>query len=227
MENQTEKQIHTDLSDYVNSICEILTLENRLLLVGSLQKYDANAQNIFVELKNNDTVPRPQKVGETVKVQFHHSRNKERITVFLGKLFGCDRISWRIQLQEEIMRLETRQNFRQRVQGTAQVKRIWSATLQGSFQPCELVDISLGGICFRSELKYTVKETLFFSSVKLVPHGHTYSFHCIVRRIQPDAKNPKFNLYGCEFRGLEVQEENLLCRDIFTLQSTELNYWKK
>ena len=224
---QEKNAIQTDLNSWVGCSCEVLSLENQLLMVGFFSRYTAENHEVFVELYNNDTIPaRPRNFGDSVKIQLHHLNKDGSVQVFMGAISGSTDKVWRIRLEKEVMRTETRQTFRQRANCGAMIARVWTEQFHGASHLCELVDISLGGLCFHSNLKYIIRERLVLSEIQLLPEGRTYTFNCIVRRIQEDVDNPEFHLYGCQFIGLSDEDESDLCQDIFTLQSQELSRWR-
>ena len=221
-----QKEIQNSISACVGSLCEVLTLENSLLFVGPLQRYNPANDEITIELYKDAIPPRVSTFRDMVKVQLHRSANKEMVQVFFGVISGTTDRIWKIQLEKAVLHSETRQNFRQRVNCNAVIARVWNETYRGPEHFCTLSDISLGGLSFRSDLTFFLRERLLFSDVCLRPEGHIYNFRCIVRRIQQDHRDPQIHLYGCQFLQLSPQDETLLCQDIFAMQSDELNRWR-
>lgn len=226
-DDKMQPDLEQSIRPYIGSICEVLTPQNDLLLIGTLQRYSAAKNEVFIELYKGAVPPRQQNYKESVKIQMHRAKNKEKVQVFLGTITGTSNHDWKIQLNDSVLLSETRQNFRQRTHSKAEVARIWTESYKSSPTPCKLVDISLGGLCFRSNLKYLLREHLLISCVQLRQKGAVYEFNCIVRRIQPGNDGSEDTLYGCEFLELSPQKENSLCQDIFALQSNELTRFKK
>ena len=226
-DDKMQAQIEESIQSFIGSTCEVLTPHNDLLLVGTLHRYNAANTEVFIELNQGAIPPRAKSYKDTVKVQFHRPQNKESVQVFWGIVTGISSRDWRIQLNEAVLVSETRQTFRQRTHCKVDVTRIWTESYKSSPTPCQLVDISLGGLCFRSHFKYLLREHLLVSSVQLREGGTIYDFNSVVRRIQSDRGDSDDILYGCQFLELTPQDENALCQDIFALQSEELTRFKK
>ena len=80
-----------------------------------------------------------------------------------------------------------------------------------------LVDISLGGLMFRSKEEFRVDDKF---NIVIPAMGDTMLFSCEVRR-QVERPDGEYG-YGCEFMDMATQQEDLLYRYILKRQSDQL-----
>ena len=81
----------------------------------------------------------------------------------------------------------------------------------------ELVDISLGGVLFKSKREYRIGEQL---TIRIPILGSTTAFHCIVRRHVEFDKG--YLGCGCEFTELTMLQEDQLYKFMLKKQNDQL-----
>lgn len=216
--------------EYVGSICELKSLDNRLIAVGRIIKIDFEALEIAAG--EDEYMPLIQ---YRLPVKIHvHSQHGNRVLVGITYL-STDRFT-RLEEVKPLQDFERRGAFRVNsgVQGTlspliSQTQRRAFEEKLASLPPEEaealeaktfcrvnVVDISLTGVRLSSprplhELEQFILE---FQPVKL-----PMSLHIKVERL---IRMPDETLqYGCSFVDIQDRQTDLLCRDLFTLQRLE------
>lgn len=198
------------------ALCEVMTMENRLLFVGSLTDGRLDANEICVELHKGGRIPLGIIHRMEVKVRVHVRGGD--VVLLLGEVTRSGSEFCWLEVQEITTRPERRENFRIKVQAQAAV-----TGEDGETAPCDLVDISLTGLCFSSRMDYQIGEKLTIHGLQLRRAGTVYELDCHVCRTAPDQACDGRSLYGCRFSGLTGVKEDWLCRDIFALQARGIN----
>lgn len=208
--------------------------ENLLIEVGMrLEAIRANEQLVFLgrvkELKGTvlklandagDSVP-PAVYGTEVKLRGVWPR--VGLVTYHGTVYGCTADSWMIGDLQEWYGWERRSFYRQSVSIDASVLCTYRAILKTieieSKVPCQLRDISASGAMLAcSREVYSVGDLLSVTDAVLIPGEKPISFHCEVKRIE---RARTFNLYGCEFHGMSIAEQDVIARAVFRLQQEE------
>lgn len=214
------------VSEYINSLCEVLTEENRLLFVGVISDYDDKTKKIRVELRRGAATPQGVIFNTKVKLRLNSTKGKRHIVLFCGIIAQCANDYWIIEWKDTVSYEEGRESFRQPVRANGLIHKIEDLSSQEKDIPCRLVDISLTGVGFQSKGLYELGENLELSIDHLCENGAGYSLCCtVVRREDPKQQDdlPPVYKYGCSFFSLSEREEDRLYRDILNLQQQSLN----
>lgn len=210
-----------EIQQYINSICEVLNLENHVHFIGRIRAYDRAKDEITVQLRRG--LSTPQGVLYHAPVKLHIEKNGEEIILLYGVLERCAADHWRIRLQRACAMAERRGSFRQPLRHiSAVVQPLEETDVQEGGQDapkeelCPIVNISLSGLCFESRQTYAVGSRLLISGLRVRPEGALYHFTCTVKRSTPQKKNA-FH-YGCAFDTLSARRQDALFQDLFALQ---------
>ena len=202
----------------IGAKCEVMTESNLLLYIGILAGYRRDVSQIQVDIHRGDIVP--QYVVHKSPVRVRVRMPGYGLLLIYGKVIGMTRSFYRIEVVEAVRSKEHREYFRQRLDGKAVV------TLAGAGSPqpesvCQLVDVSLNGISFRSRTAYAQESNLILSDVYINKHAKPYTFRVLVRRVGRDTESGWF-VYGCRFLDLPEKDENRLSGDIVRLQAEDI-----
>ena len=206
-------------SDWVGALCEVLTMENGLLFVGTVGTYEPATGEISVELRKGESTPRGIIHRTEVKVRIHALRGQSGVVLMYGAVTRNTADLWWIEVDRTIACLERRESFRLPLKGAATI-----SGADGGLLTCELVDISLTGVGFRCRELFAEGERLLLSGLRLLEGGLDYTFRCQVQRVVDSGEKEKWRyFYGCSFYDLRSGQEARLCQDIFALQSRAIN----
>ena len=206
-------------ADWVGALCEVMTMENGLLFVGTVGAYDPAEGEISVELRKGESTPRGIIYRTEVKLRLHALRGQSGVVLVYGAVTRNTADLWWIEVDRTIACLERRESFRLPLKREAMI-----SGPGGGLQPCELVDISLTGVAFRCQEPFQEGDRLLLSSLHLLEDGLDYTFRCEVRRMTEGAEGEKWRyFYGCSFYDLRSGQEDRLCQDLFALQSRAIS----
>ncbi len=124
---------------------------------------------------------------------------------------------------------EQRAFFRQRIslKTPALCARRSSAGVEAKrAAPCQILDISAGGMLLTSQEEYQEGNRLSITGVYLVDPEDPFAFRCLVRRVG-DAEEDGSIRYGCQFESIAPREQDRLLSAIFTLQREEIRRQKE
>lgn len=205
--------------NWIGALCEVLTMENGLLFVGTVGAYEPATGEISVELRKGESTPRGVIYRTEVKVRIHALRGQSGVVLMYGAVTRNTADLWWIEIDRTIACLERRESFRIPLKGEAYI-----TGAEGEKLPCELVDISLTGVAFRCHKPFAEGERLLLSDIRLLEDGLDYTFRCQVQRVVDDEEQGKGRYFcGCSFYDLRSGQEDRLCQDIFALQSRAIN----
>lgn len=199
------------------AVCEVTSLRNELLMVGTVEMYNAKMKEIRIDIQRQRAAAEESEMDPAVKIVIHDKQEEDEVLLFYGTAYQRSDEFWCIKLDEIEEHREARENFRMPVKSAARVK----ADGAGS-EMCSVEDISITGICFLSRKPYAVNEKLSLSELILVDNGTCYTLPVeIVRRQETVTESGEECFrYGCRFLDITEKDQNEICRDIFTLQST-------
>ncbi len=208
--------------NYINSVCEIKTPENRLLGTGILEKITEEAIQIC---KKDDTLPTLH-CDTFVNVHIRHSSLGSKILV--GKVFLSTSEMIRIIDVQNLTDFERRNFFRLRVGISTQAYMIKSqneATPAGTnaqLFPVKLTNLSLSGCFVESKKKLEIGDSF---SMSLPLDGARITLNCEIRR-KPKSEG-RYSGYGCVFLELTNRQSDLLCQYIFNKQREQIKTARK
>lgn len=209
---QTDEFYESLLPELTGSICEVLTLENRLLFVGEFYSYDPVERLLQVNLRRGDATPGGVIHHTPVKLQLHGSFG-DHIPLLYALVLRCAPTFWRLELERADFRPNQRRSFRQQLALDGSVGLHPNKTV-----PCRLLDLSVTGVLLQCREDFSEGDTLYLSIPPLRPEGDGYFLVCIVRRVQAPADEFDMPSYGCEFAALSRRDEDRMYHDLFRLQ---------
>lgn len=208
------------LNIQTGSIVEVLTQDNRLEVLGRVIAYtgdmisiqDAQGRDLPSVLYNRDVKLRIMQNGVS--------------GIILGKICGSTRQFWKIDRLQKTTVSEKRENFRQVVRTGAKVQCLQRSTkaprLSRGQDPstCSVLDISTGGILFRSTEPFQLGDRLLLTDVR-IGQEKPFRFTCFVLRVENvPGRGWQF---GCQFESMDQREEDRLLRAIFSVQRQEIH----
>lgn len=197
-------------------MAEVMTPENRLIYVGKIDKIQSGG--VYIREAKDDTLPMVL-VNKPVKVRFYGETGS---IVLQGKVCGSTLKMWKVDRLESTFTKEQRAFFRQSISVNIEARCCKRAARGGSgvLVPCQVLDISAGGILISSTEIFTEGDRIQISGAALIPSESAFSFNCQVRRAGEWEKG--VNRYGCQFEALSPKDQDRLLRAIFTIQREEI-----
>lgn len=210
------------LDSYVGSSSVIKAKNNDLITMGVLRRIGKNYIDIGSSRNELPSIP----YNLLVKVEIYNTQLGFR--VLIGRVYlSSPKLARIIDLNEatnderrEYFRISSRDsgiiyNF-MREPGEAEAGSE-SGDVDYNGLKVNLVDISLGGLMFRSREVFHVDDKF---NIVIPAMGDSMLFACQVRR-QVERPDGEYG-YGCEFMDMAVQQEDLLYRYILKRQSDQL-----
>ncbi len=184
---EKEEKVYSEYagSQYVGSVCKILDYENKQYFLGKIEAYDIEYNEFQIAPYRMESIPRTVRYNTPVKLQI---QSGEHLTMLYGAARKQDRDYWWVTLDTVQNCEEQREGFRQILQGKSTITRPDKNESEKVF--CDLVDISLTGICIKCAEDMEVGERIIVHDVMLyagVREKHTLV--CQVRRVF--ARGPK------------------------------------
>ena len=201
-------------------VLEILTMENELIFVGSVEKI----KDSMIQIEDNSGAVLPQiDYNSTVKLR---GLSKSQPLTMSGVIRGTSRDFWRIDNLKLLQTEERRQNFRQNTTLEGQVMCVNSVfgvdnnneQKSGTFI-CRVVDLSSTGVRLRTDGTFEKGDMLFLVDVRISLQEPALNATSIVRRV---IENDGVREYGCEFYGLSETEHEDIARVVLSIQRREL-----
>lgn len=203
---------------------EVLTPDNKLTFLGKIGEVESAMLQIVGA--RGEELP-PVLYNEKVKLRAFGSGG--RTIVFFGQVCGSSDKAWWVDRLYCMNHEERREYFRQSISVSAQALHA-NSIFQPEYsmggrkdiqpQPCQLVDISLGGLLMVSKETYQQGDWLLVTGASIVSELETFSFTCrVVRVIQDEQGRTR---YGCQFVGLTPKEEDRLLQAILLAQRKDL-----
>lgn len=220
-ETQTRRQLRLDevlgSGARQGAAVEVMTPDNRLLFVGKIEAIQENA--VRIREANDDTLPMVV-VNTDLKLRFFTDTGN---VVLYGKVCGSTMRMWKVDQLRTAFAKENRAFFRQSVSVgiSAQCgKRPAKGGRPNVLFPCQVLDISAGGILISCKEVFAEGERLLVTDASLLAGEPNFQFDCMVRR--GGAWNKGVAHYGCQFVTLSAREQDRLLRAIFTIQRQEI-----
>lgn len=196
---------------------EVFTAENQLSFVGRVEGVRSGA--VILREAKGDELP-PVMYNKEVKLRYFRDTGN---VILRGKICGSTDMIWKVDRLESTFTKEQRAYFRQRISPHAPAKcfrRSARGVVAREGYPCEVMDVSAGGLLMVSGEVYQVGDRLIVAGARLVPDMDSFGFECRVRRVgAPEMGTIR---YGCQFESLSLKEQDRLLRAIFTVQREEI-----
>lgn len=186
-DTEKEEKVYSEYagSHYVGTVCKILDYENKQYFLGKIEAYDIKYNEFQIAPYRMESIPRTVPYNTPVKLQI---QSGEHLTMLYGTARKQDRDYWWVTLDTVQSCEEQREGFRQVLRGKSIITRPDKNESEKVF--CDLVDISLTGICIKCAEDLEVGERIVLHDVTLyagVEDKHTLV--CQVRRVF--ARGPK------------------------------------
>ncbi len=215
LENYINDNNELDFSicnNYIDSKCQIMSQENVLFFNGIINEYIEKDKQLKISDNTNDILPAGVTYNTNLKINIKTNSN---ILIIYAILKQQTNTFWIVELDKIIKIQENRSCFRQTLRCRGIIT--YTEELKETKIPCDLIDISLTGISFRSTINFDIDEKLTIDNVVLFKDSATiYKFDCIIKREFKDENNN--TCYGCMFEKMPKEVEDKLCTDIFQLQ---------
>lgn len=196
---------------------EVMTPENRLLFVGKIDTIQSGA--VCVRDTNDDMLPMVL-INKELKLRFFTEQGS---VVLHGKVCGSTMRMWKVDRLQSAFTKEHRAFFRQSI-SVAVAAQCGKRTTRGGrpnvMFPCQVLDISAGGMLLSCGEVYAEGNYLLVTDVGLLADEPPFSFNCVVRRSGEWKKG--VTRYGCQFVALSPKDQDSLLRAIFTIQREEI-----
>jgi len=202
---------------YPGMMAEVMTPENRLIYVGKVEKIQNGG--VYIREAKEDSLPMAL-VNKPLKVRFYR---EEGSIVLKGKVCGSTLRMWKVDRLETTFVQEQRAFFRQSISVNIQAKcgkRSARGGLPNEYFPCQVLDISAGGMLISCGEILTEGDRLVIADVPLVSGAPTFTFNCQVRRAVEWKKDVQ--RCGCQFDSLSSRDQDRLLQAIFTIQREEI-----
>lgn len=196
---------------------EVMTPENRLLFVGKIEAAQEGA--VCIRDANDDMLPMVL-VNKDLKLRFFTDQGS---IVLQGKVCGSTMRMWKVDRLRSAFTQEHRAFFRQSisVEIVAQCgKRTARGGRPNALFPCQVLDISAGGMLLSCREIYAEGDLLLVEDAPLLANAPAFSFNCLVRRSGEWKKGVV--RYGCQFVALTARDQDRLLQAIFTIQREEI-----
>lgn len=198
-------------------MAEVMTPENRLVYVGKVEKIQSGG--VYIREANEDTLPMVL-VNKPLKIRFYREQGS---IVLKGKVCGSTMRMWKVDRLESTFTQEQRAYFRQSISVNIEArcgKRGGRGVRPGVLSPCQVLDISAGGMLINCAEIFFEGESIQITNVSLAAGTPDFSFNCQVRRAGEWEKG--VNRYGCQFESLSPRDQDRLLHAIFTIQREEI-----
>lgn len=196
---------------------EVLAVDGRRAFMGKVESCRGGA--VVIRDSRGDDLP-PVTYNAEVHLRFFHGEGN---TELKGKVCGSTGQFWKLDRLEGSFTKEQRAFFRQRIRTDTRARccRLSGVGVQGTTPiPCQVLDVSAGGILISCTGIYEVGDRLSVDNVRLTQRGEPFSFSCLVRRV--GERSVGGIRYGCQFRTLSAKEQDRLLQAIFIVQREEI-----
>ena len=210
-----------DLSDgYVGSSCVIKAKNNDLITMGVMHRIGKNFIDIGSSRNELPSIP----YNLLVKIEIYNTQIGFK--VLIGRVYLSSPKLARVIDLNEATNDERREYFRISTRDTGGIYNCMRGddildmeeeSTDYNGLKVHLVDISLGGLMFRSREVFKVNDRF---NIVIPAMGDSMLFTCEVRR-SVDRPDGEFG-YGCEFMEMATKQEDLLYRYILKRQSDQL-----
>lgn len=206
-----------DLSEgYIGSSCVVKAKNNDLLMMGTLHRIKTS----FIDISSTRNELPVISYNLFVKVEVYNARLGFR--VLIGRVYISNQELIRIIDLNEATNDERREYFRISTRCDGIIFNLTHQQPDGTIKEYQdfkvsLVDISLGGLMFRTDEIFKINDRL---NIVIPAMGDSMLFACEVRR---QINRPEGGYgYGCEFMEMATRQEDLLYRYILRRQGDQL-----
>lgn len=213
---------------YLDTICEVKTMENELLVVGRVKQVVSKLSLCLDIIEAEGNLMPLTFYGAPLKIVLHSSANG--MLVIGGKVYLCNKAFWRVSNLVEFQNVERRGYFRVSTDATGMAAPLVNVNTAGIVSETEdgeevqepptysvqLINISLSGVLFVSEHRFAAMQYLHLHSFQLSDDPTPFSLVCRVRRC--DEETSAGYLCRCSFEDVHQRDSDRLCKAIFAVQ---------
>ena len=176
--NETPQQESHPERSYEGEVCRVLNDKNACFFVGKIEEYDEAKKEVKISAYRSDSIPSRTHFNDYVKL---YIQNSNHVTTMYGTVTRQSSDFWWVTVSEIVQHSNQREGFRQIVHGSAIVTQ---KTAVGTLEiPCELIDISLSGVCISCDQELQKDEKILLSGVSLYTNApRLYNFDCMICR---------------------------------------------
>lgn len=217
-DNTEKKELMERIGDYIGCVCQVMGDDNKVFFIGRIETYISGLKEMKIGVYKGESTPTGVLHNTPVKVNI---ANHNGIIIIHGVVTGQTEQFWRIDIEDIVKREEKRDSFRQMLDCKADIIEKDEQTEQLIALPCNVIDISLNGLAFRSDARFEENDKIIIDNLVLNKDAPViYNFKCVVRRVFEDEN--KNTCYGCEFERVPQFVESKLFKDILYLQSKSI-----
>ena len=201
------------LLDFSGMQVEVLSSEGNLLFIARLSVSDSGKAKLWQV--SEGFIP-PFEPPLPVKLRGYFEHDKKAVH-FEGEASLTQENLWELENLRLISEENDRAFFRENTQLTGDVRLVgW---VGAESKPCDIVNLSAGGVCIRSAEEYQKGDKLLLTTA-LHDGAEPVTLLCEVRRVtlKPNGQNE----FGCRFVNLDGPREDQIAETIMELQRQKL-----
>ena len=201
------------LLDFSGMQVEVLSSEGSLLFIARLSVSDSGKAKLWQV--SEGFIP-PFEPPLPVKLRGYFEHDKKAVH-FEGEASLTQENLWELENLRLISEENDRAFFRENTQLTGDVRLVgW---VGAESKPCDIVNLSAGGVCIRSAEEYQKDDKLLLTAA-LHEGAEPVTLLCEVRRVtlKPNGQNE----FGCRFVNLDGPREDQIAETIMELQRQKL-----
>lgn len=225
MANGGDELVPGKLVNYIDSACEIYSVDNDLIAVGKLK--DVRTEPcLTVELSASSGGDMP-KITPGTEIKISLVNTKLGFLGLFGRVYIVHDQFWRVDELRCLGEHERRGYFRVKSNSAARISPLEEEdkidTLVDTVYQGTVTNVSLSGLLFAIDVDkclFKVDSRLRVSGFSIGESPHRFTVICRVRRVMQHQVAGR--LYGCEFEKMDEKESDKLCQALFAQQRVEI-----
>ena len=203
----------TNLIIFSGMQVEVLNMEDGLLFTARLSISDNGNAKLW---QSSEGFVPPFEPPLPVKLRGYFDQDKKAVHLEANASLAQESL-WNLEDLRLVSEENDRAFFRENTKLAGDVRRVgW---VGAESKPCDVVNLSAGGVCIRSEEDYQKDDKLLLTTT-LHEGAEAVTLLCEVRRVTP--KNNGQAEYGCRFVDLDGSREDQIVETIMELQRQKL-----
>ncbi len=226
----TDMSFKDNLESFSEALCEVKAQNGDTLLLGKISTINTKYSLSFNVVSGDGT--------ELMEIRYETPitavlKKQERFLVVSGEIALANKMFWRISHLKLVQDTEKRTFFRVRADSPCKVSDYTEISEDDAnddfFEAPEvpeydakIIDLSLSGIKLRSDHEFERSDHIVLSNLRF-KYIKSFKLKCrIVHKAVYDRAGKREFIYGCEFLDVNQYTTDLICRDIFDVQRTQL-----
>lgn len=217
-------EMKDNLSQYINSSCKVYSMDNELLLFGTIRNIllpDGSGNELRLEIIPQHGTKFPIiKYATPLKL---HIFNRQNGMIALGsQVYLSDDFVLSVINLETFINFERRAFFRIKANGKgfAKLQVPNKADTDDKIYEINVVNVSLSGVLIETDGEFNIGDLLEFNDFQINDNMPPILVISTVQRIISDKNNK--TLYGCRFENLDPKTSDLLYSSINELQLKQI-----